>query len=127
MEGVGESREVGGRRYAVGGSGFLLEEFVNFHCRTDMSMLDARRCSPPGVASTQFVRQRYRLPPTAYAIARIRRETSTPTSTTAHTLRTDAAMKAEYAARPMRSQMLRPMVSAAATVIPRHTGGMVSR
>ena len=42
MEGVGESREVGGRRYAVGGSGFLLEEFVNSHCRTDMSMLDAR-------------------------------------------------------------------------------------
>ena len=41
MEGVGESREVGGRRYAVGGSGFLLEEFVNSHCRTDMSMLDA--------------------------------------------------------------------------------------
>ena len=125
MEGVGESREVGGRQYAAGGSGSSFEEFVNSDCRTDMSMLNVRPLLTAW-GCVDAVRSPA-LPPTAYAIARNRRETSTPTSTTAHTLRTDAAMKAEYAARPMRSQMLRPMVSAAATVIPRHTGGMVSR
>ena len=63
------------------------------------------------------------LPGADYAVPLKRSMPRAATSTTAHTLRTAASMKAEYAARPMRSQMLRPMVSAATTVSARKGAG----
>ena len=48
-------------------------------------------------------------------------------STSAHTLMPAAPMKAAYAARPMRSNRLRPIVSPAAIVSARHGPGSLSR
>jgi len=99
------------------------------HPRRDLCLAAASvgdgssRSHNAGSVNRQTLHRFDRLPGADYAVPLTRSMPRAATSTTAHTLRTDAAMKAEYAARPMRSQMLRPMVSAATMVSARQGAG----